>query len=123
MKVPAAMKNGMAMIGKESMEVNAVWARYSMGRVSAQMTVARVESPREMAMGTPITHRIPKYPNRAGRGSMYSASTAGATMAPTTAAAMTVSSGPQSRIWAPRFCNRRRAMRPKPRGRTRYGTM
>jgi hypothetical protein len=60
MNTPAAMKNGMAMMGKESMDVKAVWARYSMGRVSEQMTVARVDRPREMAMGTPRQHRTAK---------------------------------------------------------------
>jgi len=52
---PAAMKKGMAMMGKLSMDVKQTWAMYSMGRVWEQMMVARVDRPRLMAMGTPMT--------------------------------------------------------------------
>ena len=60
----------MAMMGKLSMDVNDTWAMYSMGRVSALTMVARVESPSEMAMGTPMAHKTTKYPKSAVRGSI-----------------------------------------------------
>ena len=53
MNTPAAMKKGIAMIGKLSMEVKAICATYSNGRVSAPMIVASADKPRAIAMGTP----------------------------------------------------------------------
>ena len=60
MNTPAAMKNGMAMMGKLSMEVKEICAMYSMGSVSALMMVASVERPRQMAMGTPMAQSTTK---------------------------------------------------------------
>ena len=52
------------------MEVKATCDMYCMGNVSALMMVARVESPREMAMGTPRAHSTTKYPKSPVSGSM-----------------------------------------------------
>ena len=60
MNTPAAMKNGMAMVGKLSSEVKDTWARYSMGSVSAQRMVVSADMPRPMAMGTPVTQKMRK---------------------------------------------------------------
>ncbi len=123
MNTPAAMKKGMAMIGKLSMEVKLTCAMYSMGRVSAQRMVARVASPRLMATGTPMAQSRTKYPKRQGRGSRYPfvslIKMQGEAISAAAAKPASESYMPQTRHWAAIFCTRRRLMSPNPRGRTR----
>ena len=60
MKTPAAIKNGMAMIGKLSIEVKAICEMYSVGRVPAFKMVAVPARPRLTEIGTPMTKKSRK---------------------------------------------------------------
>jgi hypothetical protein len=61
---PARIKKGIAIMGKELTALNITWGAMDMSTVVKVQIEAKAAIPRAMAMGTPITNKRAKTPNK-----------------------------------------------------------